>query len=56
MEIGKNYAGSFKGKCVKKELYKDGKIMAWIQDDEFDEMAIVVEDDVKYKEVLKNEL
>ena len=44
MDIGESYEVKFVGKCVKKELYKDGKVRVWVQNDESSEMAIVIED------------
>jgi len=43
MEIGKEYEISFKGVCVKKELYKDNKVRVWVQNNDTQEMAIVIE-------------
>jgi len=45
MEIGKIYTIEVTGKIVKRELYKDGKIRAWVQNDETNEMAIIVENE-----------
>ena len=45
MEIGKIYTIEITGKIVKRELYKDGKIRAWVQNDETNEMAIIVENE-----------
>lgn len=47
MELNKVYKIELTGKCVKKEIYKDGKIRAWIQDDTSQEMAIVLDKDVE---------
>ena len=44
MEIGESCEVKFVGKCVKKELYKDGKVRVWVQNDETNEMAIVIEE------------
>lgn len=43
MKIGKEYEINLKGVCVKKELYKDNKVRAWIQNNESNEMAIIIE-------------
>ena len=43
MEIGEKVEVKFVGKCVKKELYKDGKVRVWVQDDVSQEMAVVIE-------------
>jgi hypothetical protein len=46
MNIGDSYTAKITGKVVKKELYKDGKIRAWIQNETTDEMAIIIDSEV----------
>jgi hypothetical protein len=50
MEIGKIYTVEFVGKLIKRELYKDGKVRAWLQNDSTNEMAIVIEGENKFTE------